>query len=97
MDEKKKFRPWMAVAAGVAASGIYNMVRGNGIFNRPRFAAQHRAVAQYLEGRYPGAVYSQIKETGNGWSCVVRHGSRQFILYLTRTDEKIYIFHEGNV
>ena len=93
----KKLRPWMAVAAGAVAGGIYQIVRGKGIFNKPRFAEQHRAVERYLESHYPGATYSNIQESGNGWSCVVRTGTRRFILYLTRTREQVYIFHESDV
>lgn len=97
MKKQQKKHPWLIVAAGLAVGGVYHLVRGNGILNKPRFAKQHDAVRRYLEGHYPGAVYSSIKEAGNGWSCVVRHGDTQFILYLTRSDEGVYIFHERNV
>ncbi len=97
MNQEKKRRPWLALAVGLAAGGIYSMIRGNGIFNRPRFAEQHQAVERYLDAHYPGASYSPIRETGGGWSCIVRTGKREFMLYLTRAKDKVYIFHEGEV
>lgn len=97
MSQQKRKHPWLALAIGVTAGGVYSLIRGNGIFNKPRFAPQHKAVERYLDAHYPGAVYSSIKETGSGWSCVVRDGDRQFILYLTRAKDKVYIFHERGV
>lgn len=93
----KQDKKWIPVAAGLAIGGAYSFIRGNGVFNRPRFAAQHKAVRRYLDAHYPGAVYGKIKEAGKGWSCIVRADGRQFMLYITRTAGRVFIFHEQNV
>ncbi len=93
----KQHKKWIPVAAGLVIGGVYHLIRGNGVFNKPRFAAQHKAVRRYLDAHYPRAVYGKIKETGNGWSCVARADGRQFMLYITRTPGHVFIFHEQNV
>ena len=58
MAEKKKRYGLLTFAAGLAITGVYNYVKGNGVFNRARFKNQHDAVSRYVDAHYPGAVYS---------------------------------------
>lgn len=94
---KKKTWSFLALAAGAAITGIYSAVRGKGPFNKKRFPQQHDAVTRYIETHHPGALYSPIEQTPQGWATVLRcrDGKRSF-LYLTRSDAGIFIFHESN-
>ncbi|MCC8168927.1 MAG: hypothetical protein LIO59_00830 [Oscillospiraceae bacterium] len=89
-----KKNKWFMVAA-VAAAGVYGIVRGKGIFNKPRFRSQHDAVSRDVNQRYPGATYTPIEATENGWATVViRAGQPKILLYVTQSDDGFYIFHE---
>lgn len=89
-----KKNKWLMVAA-VAATGAYSIIRGKGLFNKPRFRQQHDAVSRYINNRYPDATYSPIEATENGWATVIRRANQpKILLYVTRSDDGIYIFHE---
>lgn len=79
----------------IAAAGIYGVVTGKGVFNKWRFKEQHDAIARYVKGHYPNAAYSPIASAGEGWSTVIiRPGRPKVFLYVTRSENGMYIFHE---
>ena len=82
---------------GAAALGAYNFYKGKGVFNKLRFKEQHSAVSDYLENQYPGATYSELTATDEGWSCVVNNDGENFVLYLTKTVEEGYVFWEKEI
>ena len=82
---------------GAAALGAYNFYKGNGIFNKLRFGEQHKAVSDYIESHCPGASYSEITQTDEGWSCVVDDSDVSFVLYLTKTPEGTFVFWEKEI
>lgn len=86
------------ILAAAAAAGVYSAVNGKGIFNKLRFKEQHDAVARYVDGHYPRAAYTPITAAGNGWTTVIhRPGMQKVFLYLTRSPENVYVFHETKV
>lgn len=89
-----KKNKWFMVAA-VAAAGAYGIIRGKGIFNKPRFKEQHDAVSRYISSHYPNAAYTSIEATENGWATVIRRPNEpQLLLYITKSSDGIYIFNE---
>ncbi len=92
MNRKFKISP---VLVTVAAAGIYNAVKGNGIFNGPRFARQHDAVSKYVESHYPGATYAPIRATQNGWATIITEADgKRHNLYVGKTPDGVYVFKE---
>ena len=82
---------------GLAAVGAYRFYKGKGIFNKVRFSEQHNAVSGYIESHFPGAFYSDIAPTDDGWSCVVNNHGNRFILYMTKSPDGVYVFWEKKV
>lgn len=93
----KKNNKWLAVALGAAAVGVYRAVKGKGVFNKYRFAEQHEAVANYVQAHYPNAFYSNIEAVGDGWTCVVTDGNTKYLLYLTCSENGVFIFDETQI
>lgn len=93
--EKKKTNK--ALLIGIAAAGAYHFIKGNGIFNKPRFYYQHKAVEKYLSSNHENANVGEIVKTKSGWSCIVNDNSYQFVLNISRTDDGTYIFSEEPV
>ncbi|MBR6392010.1 MAG: hypothetical protein IKS12_01880 [Eubacterium sp.] len=89
-----KKRGNLPVLLCIAAWVAYRCYKGQGIFNKVRYKAQHEAVSNYVETHYPNAFYSDIIEADNGWSCIVTDGGRKIVLYLTKTDSGTFIFWE---
>ena len=86
----------LIMLAGAAALGAYSFVEGKGPFNRLKFKDQHDAVSRYVETHYPNALYSPIVETANGWTTSVRRfGMEPVILYITKSDDGMFIFSEA--
>lgn len=84
--------------AGAAALGAYSYMEGKGPFNKIKFKSQHEAVSRYVEAHYPNALYSPITETANGWTTVVRRlGVEPVVLYITKSDDGMFIFREESV
>lgn len=84
--------------ASLAAAGIYSAVTGKGIFNKVRFKNQHDAIARYVKSHYPNAAYSPVTAAGNGWTTVIRRmGKPKVFLYVTRSDNNVYIFNETDI
>lgn len=78
-----------------AAAGLYGAISGKGIFNKTRFKHQHERIANYVETHYPGAAYSPIEMTSNGWVTVIKRIARpKIILYVTRDKNGNYVFSE---
>ena len=82
---------------GAAAVGAYNLYKGKGAFNKIRFKEQHEAVLDYLESHFPNATYSEITQTDKGWSCVVNAYPKNFVLYMTKTPENVFLFWEKEI
>lgn len=98
MAEKKKRYGLITVMAGLAVTGIYNYVKGNGIFNKSRFKDQHDAVSRYVEAHYPGAFYSPIQATENGWLTIITtQDNKNISLTITKCDDNIFVFKEETV
>lgn len=86
------------ILAALSAAGVYSAVNGKGIFNKVRFKSQHDAVARYVKSHYPNAFYKPITAAGNGWATViVRPGMPKIFLYVTRSEDDVYVFHETDV
>ena len=65
------------------------------MFNRSRFKDQHDAVSRYVDAHYPGAVYSPIHATDNGWITVITTRDNTMIsLFVTKCEDNVYIFKE---
>ncbi len=85
----------LVIAAAIAAAGAYSVIRGKGIFNKPRFRSQHDAIARYVGTRYPNAAYSPIEQTEKGWATMImRINEPNILLYVTKSDDGVYIFNE---
>lgn len=85
----------IVMAAALAAAGAYSVFLGKGVFNKPRFRSQHNAVSRYINTRYPNAAYSPIEKTGKGWATVIKRINQpNILLYITKSDDGVYIFHE---
>ncbi len=95
---KKKISPFLTVAGSLAVAGIYNYVKGNGIFNKPRFKDQHDAVSRYVEAHYPNSFYSPITATEKGWMTVITtQDNKKIALSLTKCENNVYVFEEVNI
>lgn len=84
----------ITVLAGAAVFEAYRMYKGKGIFNKIRFKRQHEAVSNYIGTHYPGAFYSDISEAGGGWSCMIKNGNKNIMLYLSETPGGVFVFWE---
>ena len=90
----EKFSPKKALAFGICATLAYKFVKGDGIFNKPRFFEQHKAVENYLATYHPSAKTSNIVKNDSGWHCVVTTNEKSFVLNIHKTDDKTYVFSE---
>lgn len=89
---KKKLLAFAATAAAVTA---YSAVTGKGIFNKYRFKNEHEAIAKYVESNYPGAVYSPVQKTEQGYAVIIRRPNMaKVMLYVMPTERGDYVFHE---
>ena len=85
----------LIMLAGAAAIGAYSYAEGIGPFNKLKFKNQHDAISRYVETHYPGAFYSPIVGTANGWmTSVKRADMTPIVLYVTRSADGMYIFSE---
>lgn len=84
----------ITILAGAAVFEAYRLYKGKGIFNKVRFKCQHEAVSNYVESHYPGAFYSDISATGNGWACTIQNNNKNIMLYLSETPEGMFVFWE---
>lgn len=94
MSKKKKFNPLLTAVAGLAVAGVYNYVKGNGIFNKSRFKNEHDALARYVDAHYKNAFYSPIAQTDNGWvSVITTLEGKQISVTISKFDNT-YVFKE---
>ncbi len=93
----KKKLPIIATISGVAIAAGYRIIKGHGVFNRIKFKDEHIAVTHYLETNHPGATYSSIVNTGDGYYTIITDGSDKFMLTVTKTEDGMYIYHEDNL
>lgn len=88
----------IAILTTIAAAGVYSAVNGKGPFNKLRFKEQHDAVSRYVDAHYPNASYAPITAAGNGWATVIKRPNEpKIFLYLTRSNDNVYVFHESDV
>ena len=93
MNKKSK----KAILIGLAAAAGYSFIKGKGIFNKPRFYHQHKAMEKYLETNHPNAIAGEIVKTSGGYTTIVNDGGRNFVLNITRTEDNTYIFSEEEI
>ena len=97
MASKKK-GGMLPFLGAVAVAGIYGFVNGKGLFNKPRFKEQHDAISRYVDSHYPGAVYSPIEATENGYMTVIsRPRQPKILLYTEKTPDGVYVFNESPI
>lgn len=92
-----KFSGKKAILLGAAAACAYKFFKGDGIFNKPRYAPQHKAVEAYLSSYYTNAEHGDIIKDDSGWHCIVTASERSFMLNIHRTDEGMYLFSESDL
>ena len=92
-----KFSGKKAILIGAAAACAYEFLRGDGIFNKPRFASQHKAVEAYLSSYYTNAEHGKIIKDDVGWHCIVQASQKKFLLNIHRTDDGMYLFSETDL
>ena len=83
-----------AVLIGLSAAVAYSFIKGNGVFNKPRFYQQHKAVQKYLSSNHESAYVGEIVKTKGGWSCIVNDMGRKFVLNMEKTSDGSYVFSE---
>lgn len=89
-----KKRSKLPIFLSFVAWEAYRYYKGKGIFNKLRFKDQHEALGNYLETHYPDATCSDIVEAHGGWSCIIQDDGREIVIYMTKTDEGVYLFSE---
>lgn len=86
----------LAFAAAAATATAYSAITGKGIFNKYKFKKEHEAIARYVESNYPGAVYSPVQKTEQGYAVIIRRPNMaKVLLYVMPTDRGDYVFHEA--
>ena len=90
----EKMTPKKAALLGAGAALIYRFAKGKGIFNKPRFYDQHKAIKNYLNTYHNGANYGDIARTKDGWVCVVNINNEQILLNVQKSEDGSYIFSE---
>lgn len=92
---KKSSKKLLTLAVTAAAATAYSAITGKGIFNKYRFKNEHEAIAKYVESNYPGAVYSPVQKTEQGYAVIIRRPNMaKVMLYVMPTDGGDYVFHE---
>lgn len=92
---KKAEKKLLTFAAAAAAATAYSAITGKGIFNKYKFKKEHEAIAKYVESNYPGAVYSPVQKTEQGYSVIIRRPNMaKVMLYIYPTDDGRYVFNE---
>lgn len=94
---KKDFTPKKAVLIGLGAALVYKFIKGDGIFNKPRFYSQYKAVERYLSTYHSGARAGNISTTESGWHCIVTTPEKSFLLNIHRTQDGMYLFSETDL
>lgn len=83
-----------AIFAGIGAAAAYSFLKGEGMFNKPRFFREYKAAEKYLSSYYENAVCSEMTKTKTGLCCVVTAQNKRFILNIHKTDKGEYVFSE---
>ena len=93
----KKISAKKAALLGVCAACAYKFIKGEGIFNKPRYYAQYKAVEGYLATYHPGATFTNIVKNDSGWHCIVNATDKSFVLNIHKTDDGMYLFGETDL
>ena len=86
-----------AFLIGLGVLTAYKFSNGDGIFNKPRFFFQHKALKKYLSSTHPYAAVGEIIKTSGGWSCIINENNVSYLISLTYSSDKTYIFHESKL
>ena len=86
-----------AILLGIGAAVTYSFIKGNGIFNKPRFYHQHKALKKYLSSNHPNAYTGEITKTKNGWSCIINDTGRHIAVNMEKSEDGTYIFSEQSI
>lgn len=92
-----KLTPKKAIFFGVIAAAAYKFTKGEGIFNKPRFYSQHKAVSSYLSTYHENAQAGSIIKNDAGWHCIVKTPQKDFVLNIHKTDGGMYLFSETDL
>lgn len=92
-----KFSGKKAILIGALVACAYEFVKGEGIFNKPRYAPQHKAVDAYLSSYYTNSEHGKIIKNDTGWHCIVKTPQKSFLLNIHRTDDGMYLFSENDL
>ena len=91
---KKLSKAQKTFIIGTVAALGYSMIKGNGVYNKPRFFYQYRAIKKYIDATHPKAVIGDVVKTSQGWAVIVNDHGNCFLLNVTKTDDDVYLFSE---
>lgn len=91
---KKLSKAQKTVLYTTATALVYSALKGNGVFNKPRFFNQYRAIKKYIDTTHPDAVIGNIVKTSAGWASVINCHGEKILLNVTKTPDDRYIFSE---
>ena len=90
----KKSNKKGALILGIGAALTYSFIKGNGIFNKPRFYNQHKALEKYLSSNHPDANKGDIIKTDDGYSTIINDRGVKIIVNMAKTPDGVYVFSE---
>ena len=79
---------------GIGAYVGYSFIKGHGIFNKPRFYFEHKALKKYLDTNYPESYCGDITKVDDGWLAVVNDRGHQFMIHMSKSADGTYLFME---
>jgi len=86
-----------AVLIGLGTALLYSAVKGNGIFNKPRFYFVYKALEKYLSSNHADSNIGEIVKTKNGWSCIVNDKGKSFVVNISKAVDGNYLFSESEL
>ena len=78
------------------ASAAYSICK-NGAVDKIRYRRIYQAVSEYISANHSGAVYTKLAKTHSGWSCIVRNGRVNTVIYITEKDNGEIHFWENKI
>lgn len=81
-----------AFVVGTLSACAYSFVKGNGIFNKPRFYPQYKAISKYLSSSSPNANIGKIFKTKEGFGAVINDNGDCYLLSITKIKGNDYMF-----
>lgn len=86
-----------AVLIGFGTAILYSAVKGNGVFNKPRFYFVYNALKKYLSSNHPLSNMGEIVRTKNGWSCIINDSGKSFVVNISKSEDGTYLFSESRL